>query len=293
MQKFFNYPKIDLLLGGVGMFFSPHWRVTALSSSVPLVVTFHDLFFEIMPRFFTWRRRLWHWFMDYEAAADRARKIIAVSENTKKDLIKLYRISPDKIQVIYPGVHNALHPPLSLREGEGELLPFLFLGTFEPRKNLDAILSAYEQYHDASSEKRPLVLAGSQGWKTRIRIPKKIRDKVSVRLNVSEEEKADLYRRAFALLFPSFYEGFGFPVLEAASAGVPVLASFSGSLSEIAGDFALLVNPLRTAQIAEGMIALETDEQLYAALKHKGISAAKRFDWNKTASETLKVFQSI
>src|SRR3989344_4682839 len=151
-NKFFNLAQkfglfgVESLIGKVDLFFSPHWRVLSLGSKVPLVVTFHDLFFELMPEFFTWRRRLWHWFMNYRAAASRANKIIAVSENTKRDLMDIYGVSENKVVVIYPGVNNAPQPPLSLRGGEGALSYFLYFGTFEPRKNVQGVLAAYEVY---------------------------------------------------------------------------------------------------------------------------------------------------
>src|SRR3989344_331018 len=135
-NKIFNlsqklgFLQMEKLLGPVDLFFSPHWRVVALKSSTPLVVTFHDLFFEIIPEFFTARRRLWHAFMDYPKAARRAKKIIAVSDNTKKDLEDLYGIENSKIKVVYPGMNPPRPSAPSLNQY------FLYFGTLEPRKNI-------------------------------------------------------------------------------------------------------------------------------------------------------------
>ncbi len=326
-QRFLGWPKIDKMLGGVDLFFSPHWRVAALSKNIPLVVTFHDLSFEVIPEFFTMRQRLWHQFMNYRQAARRAAKIVAVSKNTRQDLIDLYGVPESKIEVIYPGCGNQNSPftpsfppkedpPLAeIKEGEGGVhvaeafsavggsafggrTPmnknyFLYFGTFEPRKNVAAVLEAYEAYYRQSRVKRPLFLAGSAGWKTKLKIPARLRGQIFIKQNTSEAERQRLFADAFGFLFLSFYEGFGFPVLEAASVGLPVISSFATSLSEIASDFALLVNPFRPSQVAEAMLALEEDERLYQSLKNKGLQAAKEFTWEKTAKQTLELFKRI
>lgn len=289
-QKFLQYPKIDRLLGGLDIFFSPHWRVSALSPSIPLVVIFHDLVSEFAPQFFTLRRRLWHAFMDYRGAARRAKKIIAVSENTKRDLVELYGMAENKIEVIYPGISPS--PQSFPVQGEEER-PFLYFGTFEPRKNIEAVLAAYADYRKTSKIKRPLVIAGSSGWKTRVAVPQSLKNQVTVKQNVPEEEKANLYEQAFVLVFPSFYEGFGFPLLEAARAGLPVIASFDSSLVEIGKDFVLYANPFRPAQIADAMLELENDAKLYEDLGNRGYRAAQNFKWQDTAEKTLRLFEEV
>ena len=288
-QKYFRRPRVDRLLGGLDVFFSPHWRTLALSSSVPLVVTFHDLSFELVPEFFTMRQRLWHKFMGYPAAAAAAARIVAVSENTCADLAELYGIPKEKITVVYPGT-PALAAPEPL-PGLPEKF-FLAFGTFEPRKNLDAAIAAHAIYQNESKTPLPLVLAGSAGWKGQPRVPKETRG-VCVYPQISEGQKSELYRRAFALLFLSFYEGFGFPVIEAAAAKVPVVASVAASLSEIAGDFALLVNPFRPMQAARAMLELERDPSLRQRLGEAGQEAAARFSWDRAARSVLTLFQEL
>ena len=279
-----GFPKIDRLLGGIDLFFAPHWREVALSKSTPLVVTFHDLSFEIVPSFFTLWQRVWHKFMDYQGAAKRANKIIAVSENTKQDLVGLYNVPTDKIRVIHPGVHPAKFTDYNPKY-------FLFFGTFEPRKNLQTVLVAYEEYCEKSKVRLPLVLAGSSGWKSSLKIPTHLQDNIKVLQNVSEEHKIRLYEQAEALLFLSFYEGFGFPVLEAASIGVPVIASAIPSLLEIASDFAIFVSPFRSSQVAAAMISVEEDESYREMMRVKGIEAAKKYFWQDTARKTIKLFE--
>lgn len=280
-QKLFNWPKIDGLLDKINLFFSPHWRTAALSKNIPLIITFHDLSFEIVPEFFSLRQRLWHKFMGYRQAAQRADRIIAVSENTKQDLIDIYKVPEDKIAVIYSG---APHP--SARRVRGDY--FLFFATFEPRKNLDTVLAAYDEYRQKSKNPKPLILAGSTGWKTRL---ERAEGKIQIYENVTEEQKAELYQNCFALLFPSFYEGFGFPVLEAAAFGRPVIASFATSLAEIGKGFTLFVNPFRPQQITAAMIELESDPKLYEELSSKAKQRAGEFSWERTARATLELFK--
>lgn len=289
-QKFLGYPKIDRLLGGVDLFFSPHWRTAALSRGIPLVVTFHDLSFEIMPEFFTLWKRMWHGFMDYRGAARRADKIIAVSESTKDDVVNLYGVPTEKIQVIYSGVERHEGNAAGLNPKDY----FLYLGTFEPRKNILSVIEAYAQYRRQTPNPRPLVLAGARGWKVKMpKLAKDLRHCISIRQNVTDEEKSALYQHAFALLSLSFYEGFGFPLLEAAVRGVPVIASYATSHGEIGKDFAVFVNPLRPGQTAGGMLVLEQEPGLYSKLKGQGLAAAGEFTWEKTARETLELFQQV
>lgn len=291
-QKYLGLPKVDKLLGGVDLFFSPHWRIAALSPNVSLVVTFHDLSFEIVPEFFTLKQRLWHKFMDYRGAAQRANRVIAVSESTKRDLIDIYKVPESKIRVVYPGVRPLSNSPLARGEGVNSDY-FLYFGTFEPRKNVESVLGAYEIYFQKSKIKRPLVLAGSSGWKSKLKIPEAIKSQISIFRDVDEKQKWKLCQNAFAFLFLSYYEGFGFPILEAASAGIPVISSFASSLQEIGRDFALMVNPFRPAQVVEAMLALENEPEFYDRLQEEGLAAAQKFSWEKTAKKTLELFQEM
>jgi len=289
-QKFLRWPKVNRLLGGVDLFFSPHWRVVALDSDVPLVVTFHDLSFEVMPSFFSRWQRIWHKFMNYREAARRAVRVIAVSESTRRDLLELYGVPEEKIRVIHSGVRlsEVVQPVADLPEQY-----FLALGTFEPRKNLTSVLAAYGEYCRQSRVSRRLVLAGSRGWNVHLLIPDGLRDKIFVIQDVTDAQKTYLYKRAFALLFLSFYEGFGFPILEAAKSGVPVIASFATSLPEIGADFMISVNPFRSSQVTECMLDLEEEPEYYSSLRARGAAGAENFTWDKTAAAVLALFQEV
>jgi glycosyltransferase involved in cell wall biosynthesis len=283
-------PRLENLLGKVDLIFSPHWRIMPPSPLVPLVITFHDLSYEVYPDFFTRRQRFWHAFMNYRQAARKATRLIAVSESTKLDLMRLYHVPEKKIKVIYSGID--LSPVAEALPGLPEKY-FLSLATFEPRKNFENLIAAYKDYLAQGIEGCPLVLAGSRGWKTKIRIPSFLRNKIFLFPDVSEPQKKYLYQHALAFLFLSFYEGFGFPILEAASQGLPVVSSSSTSLIEIGSGFAIFVNPFRPSQVTKILLTLEKDVNYCENLKAKGLAAAKKYQWKDAARQTLELFQTL
>lgn len=305
--KVFGRPRLDRLIGGVDLFFSPHFFSAPLSKRVKKVTTFHDLSFEREPRFFSFRQRLWHWQVQARKAAKSSAKIIAVSRSTKEDLVNLYKIKPEKIEVVYSGIDQKFRV---LSESETVLektrlkknhnLPenfILYLGTIEPRKNIIGIIKAFDILkQDGFFADLNLVLAGSFGWlfddivKTWRSSPH--RDSIKFLGFIEDEDKVGLYNLAKAFIYPSFFEGFGFPPLEAMACGVPTIVSASSSLPEVAGDGALLVDPYKIDDIYEGLKSVMCDRRLYQDLKFKGISRAKSFSWEKCARQTSQVLRS-
>ncbi len=172
---------------------------------------------------------------------------------------------------------------------------FLYVGTLQPRKNLSRLVEAYAQ----SGVSHHLVLAGRVGWlaeellATIDRKPAEVRGRIHLPGYVSEEEKTRLLRGATALLYPSLYEGFGFPVLEAQAVGTPVLCANSSSLPEVAGDSALLVNPLQVGEIAAAIQRLSQDTPLCQALSYKGYANVRRFTWENAAAQLLTLITSL
>ncbi|MCA9919069.1 MAG: glycosyltransferase family 4 protein, partial [Anaerolineales bacterium] len=230
----------------------------------------------------------------------RARRIVADSQATKADLIQLDNIPAAKIDVIYPGVDPALQPVTD--EGvmtavlhKHNITPpyLLYLSTLQPRKNLVRLIQAYA----ASGLPHQLVLAGKPGWlsqsilDTISNLPSPISQKIILTGFVDEEDKAALLSGATAVLYPSLYEGFGFPVLEAQACGTAVLTATTSSLPEVAGDAALLVDPLDTAAITQGMQRLVQDEAYRAELVQRGFENVKRFGWEETAVQLLKTLE--
>ena len=314
---FFNYPKIDKLLKEVDVFFSPHIFLSSVSKKCKSVMTFHDLSFEKYPEFYSASKNYWHFSMNPKKQARKTDKIIAVSESTKNDLVGLYNINPEKIKVIYSGVD------LSLREARMSVanematkqsrdyaqetkarkkynLPekyILYLGTLEPRKNIVGLIKAFEIFkrrrHSRMSpaENYKLVIAGSKGWlyrdifKTVKNSP--VKNDIIFTGFIDDEDKSILYSQAELFVYPSFYEGFGFPPLEAMACGTPVITSNFSSLPEAVGDAAIMINPYNLDELYRAMETVLNDDKLKDTLIKKGFEQTKKFSWQKCARETL------
>ncbi|MBI4359846.1 MAG: glycosyltransferase family 4 protein, partial [Candidatus Jacksonbacteria bacterium] len=237
-------------------FLIPNLSFITLSKDTPYVAVCHDLSCEIFPEFFTMRQRLWHRLINPRRFYQNAHRVIAVSENTKQDLVDLYAIDPKRITISYPGIDRALfYPQKDMRDAREKYgLPenfILSVGTLEPRKNYETLLEAFDML--CGSEVH-LLIVGSEGWKfDRIyRFWNRMKRKSQVRFlfNVTREDLPALYSAARLFIYPSFYEGFGFPPLEAAACGAPVIVSHGSSLPEIMGDAALYVDPFNIADLA-------------------------------------------
>ncbi len=299
--KLFGVPKFEKYFGQFDTLFLPNFNFFALKASTKLVVTVHDMSPVVTPEYYSIKRRIWHWAVNFKKTLARANKIIAVSEYTKADLIRLFNVPAEKIVVIYPGIDRQIFSPNlpdeKLREVRNRYsLPgeyILFLNTIEPRKNLVAFIKAFEQLPGNES----LVIGGKAGWKYGP-IFKAIENSPKRRLikylgYVPENDKPYLIHLARAVGFPSFYEGFGFPALEALSLGVPVLTSQLTSLPETIEDAALMVNPYNIEELASGLKSIMTDDQLRQRLIARGLEQAKKFDWDIAAQKMLNVFNSL
>ena len=273
----FKQPKLDRLIlkkikqynnvtikqsDNLDYWFSPNINFTAISKKCRQILTIHDLSFEYFPDCFSLKRRLWHKILNPKKAYQRADMILTPSENTKRDVIGEYKISEDKIKVIYPGLSekfraNSSEPIENLKKKYN--LPdkfILFLGTLEPRKNIIGLIEAFN-----ASELRTigyeLVIAGAKGWKFKPIMDLIAKsDKVRYIGYVDMADKQGLYVLAGIFAYPSLYEGFGFPVLEAMFAGAPVITSNRSSLPEVVRDCAYLVNPNNVDDIAQGLLKL-------------------------------------
>jgi glycosyltransferase involved in cell wall biosynthesis len=253
-------------------------------------VTVHGLEYEYYPEMYPGaHRRYIRWAT--RDALKRGRRIIAVSENTKKDLVKLYNADPNKIEVVYHGVEIANRRTQIINKPQKQNPYILFIGRLERKKNIEGILEAYKMLKQKYRISHSLVLAGAPGYgydvlKSKIKNPKL---KIIETGYVNENKKWQLLYGADAFVLPSFYEGFGMPILEAQAAGCPVITSNVSSMPEVAGEGAVLVEPKNIEEICEAMYKVINDKELRNDLIDKGYENIKKFSWQKCAEATLKV----
>jgi len=312
--RFLHVPKIDKMIGGCDVLFSPHFIAAPISKDCRKVITFHDLSFERYPEFFDLQRKFWHFSNRPKRQALAADKIIAVSESTAYDLLDIYRADFNKVSVVYSGVDDSFSKEITqdvLRRVKVKYnLPDKFvlsLSTIEPRKNVYGIVKAFEllkNYREGEYTKVrrssyfcidavSLVIAGKPGWLYgnvfKAIKESKYKNDIQYIGFVDNADKPALYKLSSLFVYPSIYEGFGFPVLEAMAAGTPVITSACSSLPEVAEDAALLVDPFKISDIAWMMKEVLTSEKLASSLIKKGLLQAEKFSWQKCAEETLQV----
>jgi len=307
--RYLNRPYLDRLLGGVDIYFNPHFFTAPLSGRCRKVITFHDLSFERYAGFFSWRKRIWHkLFMRTKKEAEEADRIIAVSHSTKNDLVNLYQLASEKVKVVYSGVgtqfkKEKLSPKIKKKIKEKYNLPekfILYFGTIEPRKNLIGLIKAFELLKSKSKNsffELKLVMAGARGWLykdiLKTAAASKYKDEIIFTGFVGEADKPYLYNLAELFVYPSFFEGFGFPPLEAMACGLPTIVSNNSSLPEVVGKGALMVNPFNIDDLARAMKMVLVDSRLKKQLIKEGEIQAKRFSWERCAQETLEVLLSV
>jgi glycosyltransferase involved in cell wall biosynthesis len=297
--KFLQRPRVDKLISSAGkidLFFIPNLNFIALSRGVKKIITVHDLSFEFFPKFFSWKRRMWHWFINPKKLIRSADKIIAVSENTKKDLMELYKVAAEKVNVIYSGVggsENILDVEMVKKKHNLPEKFILFLGTLEPRKNIEGLIQAFEIFKKEDRADYKLVIVGPCGWlykKILARADKSPAcDDIEFINYIAPEEKFVFYKLAKLFVYPSFYEGFGFPPLEAARAETPVVVSTNSSLPEVMGEAAIMVDPYNPVEMAKAMAECLTDENLRNSLIEKGKAQAEKFSWARATNEFLSL----
>jgi glycosyltransferase involved in cell wall biosynthesis len=288
----------------VDLLHSPYFA-SPLSPNVPTVVTVHDVIPLILPRYGSaLHTRLYMRLVS--AAARKARAIITVSGTSKKDIARVLGIPEERIHVVYNAVDRSFHPVDDqrfidgVRESHGIADDFLlYFGGFDVRKNVERIVRAYHLARDSFARPIQLVIAGAMDLVGHPLYPDPrpvIRDlglekQVIVTGRISEEEKPLLYSAATAFVFPSLYEGFGLPVLEAMACGTPVITSNVSSLPEVAGDAALLVEPESVEEIARAMVRLMNDSGLRDELRGRGLRRVRQFDWEASAARTLDIYR--
>lgn len=298
----------------IDLFFSPAYALTMqprLQHVFPflpplttkLVVTIHDVIGLVMPEMFTWKMRLWLRVFTSNAARV-AHRIIVISQTTKNDVVRYTGCPPDRISVIYNSVDERFRPREDMRERQRVQKKYnlpdtfiLYVGNIEPRKNLPTLAQAYSLLPEPVKQNYPLVIAGGLGWKTGPILESlkqyDSNDTIILAGYIEDEDLPTLYNLATLFVYPSLYEGFGYPVLEAMACGIPVITSNRASLPEVAGDAAILVDPLDAKFLAREMERVLLDGALRKELQKKGLQRAAQFSWRQNAEETLELFKRV
>ena len=290
---YFKKPNLDQMIGGCDIFWFPNLNFWQVSKNCKTIITVHDLSFKRIPWAYSKKMRLWHNIIKPQDKLSKADKIISVSQNTKDDLINLYNIPENKIDVVYPGVtrptSDVQRPTLKFPQKY-----ILYLGTLEPRKNVEGVIKAFEKLNQSDLH---LVIAGQKGWLYK-NIYKKVKslelkDKIIFLDYVNQDDRFNLYKNTQLFVWPSFYEGFGFPPLEAMSVGYPVITSSNSSLPEVVGKASLLVDPYNVNEISQALSQILSDDQLRQDLINKGYDQVKKYNWEISAEKILKLFESL
>lgn len=279
---------LEMLFHPVDVLFVPS-HVVPFIHPKNTIVTVHGLEYEFFPGGYSFWERL-YMRLSIKASCRWAQKIIAVSENTKKDLINLYKVPEDKIEVVFEGVSGNFQPACRQAGFQSTSNPYLlFIGRLEARKNIIGIIKTFEILKEKYQIPHQLILAGKFGHgKEKIEAYlSSCSHKSDIILTgfVSEAEKQKLLQGAEVFLFPGFYEGFGLPILEAQSFGIPVVTSHASSMPEIAGEGALFADPNDPEKIAEVTHKLISDKVLKDDTTKKGSENVRRFSWNTCSRE--------
>jgi glycosyltransferase involved in cell wall biosynthesis len=278
--------------------------VAPLATPCPFVVTIYDLSFLRYPEAF---RPFNRWYLTQFTAhsVKRARAVIAISESTRQDVIDLLGAPPERVHTVYCGTDQKFQP-LPATEIQAfkaaRQLPdtfILYLGTLEPRKNVDGLIRAYASWREREPDAPPLIVAGGKGWYYNqiFELVESLNLTETIRFPgyIPQEELPLWYNATSLFVYPSHFEGFGLPVLEAMACGAPVITSTVSSLPEVAGreGAARLVSPTDDEALAQAMAELMAQADLRASMSERGLVQAAKFRWEKTARETVAIYQKV
>jgi glycosyltransferase involved in cell wall biosynthesis len=278
--------------------------VAPLAAPCPFVVTVYDLSFLRYPDAFRPFNR-WYLRQFTTHSIRRAKAVIAISESTRQDVINFLGAAPEGVYTIYCGVEANFQPLSSneiaaFRAARGLPETFiLFLGTLEPRKNVDGLIRAYSSWRQREPHPPPLIIAGGKGWYYHhifsLIESLNLTNSVHFADYIPQNELCLWYNAASLFVYPSQFEGFGLPVLEAMACGTPVITSTVSSLPEVTGTngAACLVNPTDTEALTEAMRQVMSNADLRAAMAEQGLARAAEFRWEKTARETVEVYRKV
>lgn len=267
------------------------------------VVTIHDMAPFLFPHTFPRSHRI---YLQYSMAraAGKSDFIITVSENSKQDILRIFNLKEEKVKVIYNGISENFKPIndesllYSIRQKYG--FPdkiILYIGTLQPRKNVDTLIRSYYRLRKEKKIEHQLVIAGRKGWlvKELIKLVDELRLSKDVVFTgyIPDKDLPSLYNLADIFVYPSSYEGFGLSVLEAMACGTPVITTNISSLPEVVSDAGMLLNSINEDELADAMWTLISNDSLRQDYSQKGIIQAKKFSWKRAAEETLQLYTSL
>lgn len=283
----------DRVLPELDIFHTSSYDLTKPRKAGKFIVTVHDVIIKAYPYGHS-EKTIKEVDGELKRVLREADLLIADSYNTKSDIVKFYNVLDSKIKVIYPGVNVQPFPfseratlPVR-RTGTGYIL---FVGTIEPRKNIQGLIKAFNLLKKEHNIAHKLIIAGMKGWMYEDIFKEyensEFKNEIMFKGYVNDTELAQLYKNASVFVYPSFYEGFGFPIVEAFSHGAPVVTSKTSSCGEIAGNGALLINPENYKETGEAILKIISDSSLRQGLIIKGFERAELFTWQNTAIEFL------
>lgn len=286
------------------LFWGPSFSLP-IGLKCPGIVTIYDLAFLVYPEAYDWQTRFWHHIVTVSSAR-RARAILTISNSSKNDIIQKWNIPADRIYVIRLS-YNEKFKLLSHSDESSELQclnrycikrPFLLtVSQISPRKNIPHLLRVYAQLYKKNRIKHQLVLVGRNGWLYEevydVVREQCIEDSVIFTGGIDDEDLINLYNMADIFIYPSLYEGFGLPILEAMACGAPVIASNSSSIPEVVGDAGILVSPTSERELSDAIISLSNNTALKNELRQRGLKQITHFTWEHGAKNVLELFKEI
>jgi len=288
---------------GLDIFHYVDHSLSIISKPVPTVITVHDLAFFRHPEAYTMSRRVYKSLIS-RPSIRRANKIITVSEYTKQEVLELTGVDPGKVHVVHNGINDEFRliqdrEPVDRFIREHSLPPryILFVGTLQPRKNVVGLIKSYALLMERKAVPHHLVICGEKGWifdEIFMEVERsRLNDRVRFIESIPHEHLPYLYNGAELFVYPSLFEGFGLPLLEAMRCGVPVVASSTTSMPEVVGDAGVLIDPNDVEGFAQSMEEILCDGELAADLARRGLERSREFSWDKCARQTLDIYRSM